>query len=215
MYIIDESYFTDKFRIPNTSEIDVSGSTDSFQHWIDREARLCLQDALGNVLFAEFDSYIVNGVIDPGAPQKWLDLVNGKTYTYQSKQYTWKGLSFTEGVYKGSLLTPFVYCKWLEFQLSKQSGMGEIRGSAANAMSGNSTHRYVSIWNSFVDMYQGQYCKTHTYQSYSYFKGIPFFDYYGEYDEGYVSFLTFLEQNESDYPEPQLKEYGYLNTFGL
>lgn len=211
MYIIDESYFTDKFRIPNTVEIDVSGSNESFERWIDREARLCLQEALGNVLFADFDSNVTAGAYVPGVT-KWDNLVNGTTYTKDNKQYTWKGLIFEEGIYKGSLLTPFVYAKWLEFQLSQQSGMGEVRGNAANAMSANSTHRYVNIWNSFVEMYQGKYERTHTY---SYVRGIPFFDYYGEYDEGYVSLLTFLEQNADDYPEPQLKEYGFLNTLGI
>lgn len=211
MYIIDESYFTDKLRIPNASEIDVTGSADAFGTWIDREARLCLQKALGNVLFADFNSNVTAGAYVPGVA-KWDNFVNGTDYTKNGKTFTWKGLIFTEGVYKGSLLAFFVYCRWLEYQLSYQSGMGEVRGQAANSMSANSTHRYVSLWNSFVEMYQGQFEKTYTY---SYLKGVPFFDYYGESDDAYVSLLTFLKDNEDDYPEAQLEEYSYLNTFGL
>ena len=54
MYIIDESYFIKELRIPNTSEIDVSGSDTPFEMWIDKEARLCLQNALGSDLFTDF-----------------------------------------------------------------------------------------------------------------------------------------------------------------
>lgn len=215
MYIIDESYFTDKIRIPNQSEIDVTGSNESFDRWIDREARLCLQGALGSVLFADFDSNVVNGVYQPGVA-KWDRLVNGHTYTKNSKTFKWKGLVFTEGLYKGSLLAFFTYCKWLEFQLSYQSGIGEVRGNAANSMSANSTHRYVALWNSFMEMYQGQYEVTNTLPySYSYYKGVPFFDYFGEYDDTFVSLLKFLKDNSDDYPEPDLKEYYYANTLGI
>lgn len=216
MYIIDESYFTDKIRIPNTSEIDVSGSTESFDRWIDREARLCLQGALGNVLFDDFDSNVdANGNYVPGVT-KWDNLVNGFTYTKNSKTFKWKGLIYEEGLYKGSLLSLFVYCKWLEFQLSQQSGIGEVRGNAANSMSVNSTHRYVALWNTFMEGYQGQYEVTHTIPyTYHYYKGIPFYDYFGEHDDTYVSLLKFLKDNSDDYPDPDLKMYQYVNTLGI
>lgn len=213
MYIIDESYFIKEIRIPNASEIDVSGSTDSFDSWIDQQARLCLQNALGSVLFADFDSNVTNGVLDVGAPTKWLDLVNGKTYTKDGYTYIWKGLAFTEGTFKGSLLAYFTYCKWLEFQLSQQTGMGEARGKAVNSMSANSTHRYVMLWNAFVEMYQGKYSETNTLR---YIKGVPVRDYYGgRENNSFVSLVEYLKDNEDDYPDPLLIEYNFQNTFGF
>jgi hypothetical protein len=214
MYIIDETYFTDKIRITNISQIDVGGSNESFERWIDRESRLCLQEALGSVLFADFDSNVTDGVYIPGVA-KWDRLVNGHTYTKNSKTFIWKGLVYEEGIYKGSLLALFVYCKWLEFQLSHQSGIGEVRGNAANSMSVNSTHRYVSLWNEFLEQYQGDLRTTHTHYSPTYYKGVEFYDYFGDDKDTFVSMLTFLSDNEDDYPDPQAKEYYYVNTFGI
>ena len=211
MYIIDETYFIKELVIPNSNEIDISESSNPFEMWIDQYARLCLQEVLGNTLFTDLDQNVTNGVLNDISPQKWLNLVNGASYIYKGKNHTWKGLIFEEGTFKGSLLAYFVYCKWLEFQLSQQSGIGEVRGDAINATSVGSTHRYVSIWNQFVSMYQGEYQQTGTF---TFIKGVPFYDYYNGQDY-YVSLLEFLKHNEEDYPDAPLKEYNYLNTFGL
>lgn len=212
MYIIDETYFTKELVIPNQSAIDVGGSTAPFSTWIDQQSRLFLQSVLGNVLFTDFDANVTDGVLDVGAPQKWIDLVDGKTYTENGVSYTWKGLKFEEGAFKGSIIAYFVYCKWLEYQLSRQSGIGEVRGSAANSASVGTTHRYVTTWNTFVDMYQG----THdTDMTITVYRGVPFLDYYGDREDGYVSLVQFLLDNEEDYPKPAVRRYNYLNTFGV
>lgn len=211
MYIIDESYFIKELRIPNTNEIDVSDSADPFITWIDKEARQCLQLALGYKLFKELDDNITDGVLDTDAPQKWLNLVNGKDYTKDSKEYNWKGLKFIEGTFKGSLLAYYVYCKWLEFQLSYMSGMGETRGEAVNSMVANSTHRYVALWNTFVEMYQSKSTQTATITLRN---GIPFYDYFGELGS-YVSLIEFLDHHEEDYPNADKREFKFLNTFGI
>lgn len=213
MYIIDESYFIKELTIPNTVEIDVSGNSTPFEAWIDRSVRLCLQNALGSVLFADFDSNVTSGVIDGGAPAKWLELVNGKTYTNSGKSYTWKGLIFTEGTFKGSLLAQFTYAEWLKFELSRMTGMGEVTGNAVNAMNVNSTYRYVNVWNEFVKMYQGSN-STRAY-TLSYKRGIPFYDYCNGDNDGFVSLIEFLRHNETDYPDANLKLYDYQNTLGI
>lgn len=210
MYIIDESYFIKELNIPNTVETDVSGAATPFEMWIDKEVRLCLQNALGSVLFSDFDNKVTNGTYQEGVT-KWDNLVNGVTYTYNGESYKWKGLKFTEGTFKGSLLAYYVYCKWLEFQLSQMSGMGEVRGEAVNSMSANSTYRYVNIWNTFVEMYQGL---NQSAGSVQFINGVPFYDYAGS-NGGYVSLIEFLKHNDTDYPEAQMKEYKFLNTFGI
>lgn len=211
MYIIDESYFIKELNIPNTVETDVSGAATPFEMWIDKEVRLCLQKALGSVLFSDLDSNITDGVYQAGVT-KWDNLVNGTSYTYNGDTYIWKGLIYTEGTFKGSLLAYYVYCKWLEYQLSHQSGMGEVRGEAVNSMSANSTYRYVNVWNMFVELYQG---KSSTSSTLTYIKGVPFYDYFGNNESDYVSLIEFLQHNEADYPDAPLKCYNYLNTFGL
>lgn len=212
MYIIDERYFIKELRIPNTSEVDVDGSDMPFTGWMDQYARLYLQETLGASLFNDLDSDVTDGILDAGAQQKWLDLVNGVGYSYNGIDYVWKGLIFTEGTFKGSVIAYYVYCEWLKFQLSQQTGLGESRGEAVNSMSANSTHRYVSTWNTFVKMHQGVSTQTSTMH---YIKGVPFYDYFGNNANGYVSLIEFLKHNEVTYPGAALKCYNYQNTFGL
>ncbi len=213
MYLVDETYFIKELRIPNANDggVDVPTGDDSFESWVDEYARLLLQNALGAVLFTDFDSNVTNGVYIPNVT-KWDNLVNGVVYTKNGVSYTWKGLLFTEGTFKGSVLTPYIYCKWLEFQLSQQTGVGEARGNAINSTSVNSTHRYVTIWNQFVEFYQGKCTQTSTL---SYVKGIPFFDYALGNDSNYVSLIQFLLHNDTDYPDASLKVYEFTNTFGF
>lgn len=213
MYIIDDTYFIKELNIPNSKEINAydTGGDDPLDQWIDQYARLLLQNALGTTLFNDLNTNVnasgayVSGVV------KWDNLVNGVIYTKNGVEYEWKGLSFTEGTFKGSLMAYFVYCKWLEFQLSRMSGVGEVKGNAANSVNVNSTQRYVTLWNTFFEAYQGEYCNTNTL----YIKnGVPFMDYFGSNDT-YVSLITFLSHNEVDYPDAQLKLYKPLNSFGL
>ena len=213
MYIIDESYFIKELIIPNSSEIDVSGSTDPFEMWIDSKARLCLQLALGNVLFSDLDSNVTTGAYVPGVA-KWDNLVNGHTYTKDDKTYKWKGLIYTEGTFKGSLLAYYVYAEWLKFQLTRMSGVGEVKGNAANSVNANSTYRYVETFNTFLEMYQGK-SNNDSNLKLSFINGIPFYDYFNGDGSDYVSLITFLKDNETDYPEANLKTYNYLNSFSI
>ncbi len=212
MYIIDESYFIKQYIIPNSVETDVSGNTETFEVWIDSKARLCLQEALGTTLFNDLDSNVASGVYTPGVT-KWDNLVNGVEYTYQGKTYSWKGLIYTEGTFKGSLLVPFVYSEWLRYENTRMTGVGEVTGQAINAMNVNSTYRYVSVWNEFVKQYQGG-SNDGSYPKITVKNGIPLYDYFGG-DETYVSLLKFLLHNPTDYPNPSLKCYEFTNTLGI
>ena len=104
MYLIDASYFIREIHIPNVNESN-NGSGENLDYFIDEKVRLLLSTkALGGTLFAEFNGYVSNGVLSNTAPQKWKDLVNGKTYTKDDKTYIWEGLLQTKGTFKKSLL---------------------------------------------------------------------------------------------------------------
>lgn len=212
MYIIDDTYFIKEITMPNSTEIDAydSGGDDLQEQWIDQYSRELLQNALGTTLFNDLDSNVTAGVYVPGVT-KWDNLVQGVEYTYQGIDYQWKGLIFTEGTFKGSVLAYYVYCKWLEYQLSRMSGVGEVKGNAANSMNVNSTQRYVNLWNTFYRAYQGDSdVSTNVYIK----NGVPFFDYFGTNDT-YVSLIEFLTHNETDYEDAQMTLYKPKNTFGL
>lgn len=212
-YIVTDEYFIKELSIPNITDTRDVSSPNSFEQWIDKEARLLLKDALGYELFKDFDGYVdVSGVINPAAPTKWLNLVNGVEYTVDSVVYRWEGLIYSEGSFKGSLMAYFVYCKWLEYQMSQLSGMGEKRGQAVNAEPYNSTQRLTTLWNTFVDKYQSTECY---FPVNYYYDGVLVTDYSPNGTSNFVSLIKFLEDNKTDYPDAALKMYDVRNQLGI
>lgn len=212
MYIINPNYFQKQYTIPNIDEMDSKNAT-VLEICIDQYVRLCLQSALGYNLWKELDLNITDGVLDSGAPLKWFDLVNGKTYTKDGKDYTWKGLIYTDGIYKGSLLVPFVYYQFLKENVSLLTGTGEKVLDASNAIGVNSTQRMVMSWNDFVNQYQGQ-CFSYSVNRY-YHDGVLVEDYFTGNDREQVNLIQYLEDNETDYPNAQRMIYNVKNQLGL
>ena len=94
------------------------------------------------------------------------------------------------------------------------SGVGEVVLNAKNAVNINSGQRLTSIWNEFVEMYQGKQSK-YTYNEY-YRNGVKVIDWIGnDTNDYYSSLIMFLYHNEVDYPDAPLKMYNTINQFGL
>lgn len=213
MYLIDETYFQRELFVPNADDQDRSAYND-LQQFIDEKSRLLLKEVLGYSLFKDLDDNITNGVLDNNAPQKWKDLVNGKEYVKNGYTYYWQGLLITEGAFKKSLLANFVFYHWLYYNQSTMSGVGEVVLNAKNAININSTQRLTSVWNDFVEMYQGKQTK-YAYSEYRR-NGIKVIDWIGnDTNNYYSSLIVFLSDNEEDYPEAPLKMYNTINQFGL
>lgn len=215
MYIIDVSYFIRELSIPNVNEtLSESGMT--LEYFIDEKVRLLLQKALGYRLFEDFDSNVVNGVLDElTAPQKWIDFVNGVEYTKSGKPYKWNGLIYQDGAFKKSLLANYVYSEWLRLQTTIMSGVGEVNLSAINAQNANSNFRLVNVWNKFLSQYQGL-----DVRGYNPIIGrrdnAIYMDWNGgDSNSGYVNMLRFLRDNKEDYPNINGMIYPIMNYMGL
>ena len=212
MYIIDQTYFIKELNIPNLNEMDSDVLTD-LNIDIDKYVRQLLRDALGAELFKDLDSNITDGVLNVDATDKWKNLVNGVEYVKDEVTYTWKGLTYTEGAFKGSLLAKFVYFYWLRDSVSLLTGTGEKNITAEGAISVNASQKLISVWNSFIEEYQ--FVDFDCYPSVYYKNNVPVIDYLGASVNGYVSLLTFLTDNETDYPNAPLKVYETMNQLGL
>lgn len=212
MYLIDETYFIKELSVPNINEMDADNLTILTQY-MDDFARKLLKDALGYDLFKELNTNITSGVLDVGAPQKWIDLVNGCEYTKDGKIYKWNGLIFTEGLHKSSLLAKFVFYHWLKYNVTTITGTGEKSIKSVNADSVNSNQRLVTVWNDFVSEYQGSNTRFPTV----WYKGATkVIDWFGGGESfGYVSLIQFLTDNETNYPDATLITYSLQNQFGL
>lgn len=212
MYLIDDTYFVRELAIPTIEDMNSVASTE-LELFIDERCRFILREEILNPeLFSDLDSNIDNGVLDVDAPQKWKDLVNGVTYTEDGIDYTWRGLLFAEGSFKGSLLAYYTYCFWYEAQVSYVSGVGDVQAKAKNANNVNPNQRLVNTWNTFVSMYQGN-CE-YPYGRFYYHDGVPVSDWFGSADRN-VSLLQFLKHRESDYPDARMKRYEFKNQLGL
>ena len=213
MYLIDASYFNREIAIPNVNELQGNANTE-LTEFIDGKVRLLLQEVLGYDLFTNLDGDIASGVLKVNAQQRWIDLVNGATYTKNDKQYRWKGLIYTEGTFKNSLLADYVYHFWLESKLTDMTGVGEVAQASKNAVSVNSTQRLVTIWNRFVKAVNGGDSYGRLGKKY-WHNGVPIYDYSNAEKSMYVDLFTFLKDNQANYPDAPFACFEYKNQFGL
>lgn len=215
MYLIDETYFVGELSVPKNDSLDVIAQTNPLEVLIDKYSRLLLKNALGITLFNELDGHITDGVLNAeNVPDKWNNLVTGTTYTNGGITKVWKGLLFTEGTFKGSVLAHYTYYHWLIKQMSQITNFGESKGQSVNALNVNDTTTSDHIWNQFIEMYQG---RSTVLCSYSIKNGIPFYDYFSSKDNENVSLIQFLSDNDINYPNALLKEEkeGFRNHLGL
>jgi len=202
MYLINEANFTRELSIPNLTSSQ-SGNAVELNYYADEKPRLLLQMSLGNVLFSQLNSQVTNGILDTDADQKWKNLVNGCEYDDK----VWRGLNYQEGSFKVSLLAYFTFWHWLN-----DSNSNNYQTQVKNAENINPTSTMVTIWNKFLEMYQGLNifgCLPRV----SNINGATFVDYYqGGTNSNYVNLLQFLQDNVSDYPDAQLYTFDNLNN---
>jgi len=208
MYIINASYFIGKISITNLNEPN-SGMLEQAELYVDSKVRLLLRNTLNNELFEDLDSNITNGVLDNDAPEKWDNLVNGATYVKDGKTCKWQGLIYTDGLYKLSLLADFVYHEIKIDNLQKDATI-----QPKNAIVNSQKSHLASVWNGFVEKYQGGY--GNCYKT-NYIDQSCFFDE-SQPNTGYVSLLTFLRDNIEDYEGANLYQFPISvnsNSLGL
>lgn len=209
MLYIDKTYFTKQLSVANTEET-TSDATTELNSSIDRYVSQFLKLTLGNVLFSELKSYTTDGELNISAPQKWKNLIDGCDYVIDGTNYTWQGLRYTDGAFKVSMLANYVYVNQFNTNINSQLGQVLVEGKNSNVV--DSTPHLVSIWNEFVEMYQGSYdCNPQQH----YRNGVLFVDYYGNRQSGYVSYLQFLLDNKTDYPNATAGSIEYKNSLGI
>lgn len=209
MLYIDNTYFTKQLSVPNTEE-PTSDASIELELSIDRYVSQFLKETLGNVLYSDLKANTTDGELIPLAPQRWINLVDGVEYVKDDVTYTWQGLKYSDGAFKVSLLANYVYLN--QYQTTTNTMMGQVALDGKNGILADSTPHLVEIWNDFVEMYQGSYnCNP----SISYVNGAKFVDYYGNSESGYVSYLQFLRDSESDYPNVPANVIEYKNSLGL
>lgn len=142
MPTIDSTYFFGPLNIAQKATVASSLSEFIAEH----EDKL-LTDLLGYELYKAYKVGIA--VSTPEA--KWTDLRDGKEYEKRNGiPSKWKGLKFTEGTAKKSLIANYVYWHWLENEASLTSGTGEKSAISENAVNVSPAGKMVNAWNQMV-----------------------------------------------------------------
>ena len=214
MYIIDDTYFQGEIEVPNIAEAD-SKSLEEVQRLIDEKCRLFMYDVLGDVLSAELDLLLQNGILPTTPVSKWTKLIYGENYDLDGKQLKWDGICSVMSTSKSSLLADYVYTFYLTESNTFLSGVGEMKGEARGAMMVNSTQRYVTIWNRFVKKYQSDLCGN-IFDFRNYFLDYQF--YYPRYERPInksVSLVQYLTDKADHFPSLSLPYFEIKNQLGL
>lgn len=206
MAIIDHTYFQlPPLAIPNAVQgVSIRNNNElpnnivRLNAVIDRVEYDMLLNALGYEQYTELmTQFEENGDWKESALQKWKDLVDGKE--------EWKGLRFTIGTNKMSLIAYYVYYRFLAQSETYFTTTGLVSNRGENASKVNPDGHLCNMWNAFVYMYQGGYdC------------GCINLSWLQDYNEPYeYSLLQYLNANTDTYNNQFFKVYTYKNLLGI
>jgi hypothetical protein len=153
--IINAQYFqTKELYIPNSVAQPSIGSVSpsavtQLNEEIESIEQSLLLDILGYEQLQELNAqFEPNGDWVATPVQKWVDLVDGKD--------DWKGLRYTIGTKKISLIAYYVFFYYLGMDFQTYSTTGMQIPMAENSQTNNPSVKQVSVWNKFIRMYVGR-----------------------------------------------------------
>lgn len=188
MSLVDPTYFVRDIALP-------SGKYDNIQDYIDRYENEIIMELFGYSLGSLILDY------DPGtSEQRIKDIVEGKEYnTTQYDGYypnggeitvKWNGLLNEE---KKSLIAYYVYCRFLEENISHVTGVGGGKSALENAERGGLAPKYVKAQNKMMELY-GDFYELNKYPE---------------------SCFNFMYEHKETYPEWVFTEKEKVNRFGI
>lgn len=220
--LINRDYFKNgDIYLPNMNEPDPNNkNVKDLEYYI----QICESDiylsAFGYKMAEDFKSYIKDG-ISINTPQNYLDIINGKSYTKDDKEYFWHGL--ITDTPKRSLIADLVYYTYKKNNSTQSVDFGEVVINSKIGNIASNTPKMVNSWNSFVDSFAGGYRSNPDGLT---LEGNPYWligdrgvDYYGCFNNENVCLLKFLNDNKENYPLLSLDvrsiNLSYKNSFGL
>jgi hypothetical protein len=142
-----ELYIPNSVSQPSIGSVSPSASTQLTEEIESIEQSLLL-DILGYEQLQELNAqFEPNGDWKVDALPKWVDLVDGKD--------DWKGLRYTIGTKKISLIAYYVFFYYLGMDFQTYSTTGMQIPQAENSLTNDPSVKQVSVWNKFVRMYVG------------------------------------------------------------
>ena len=217
--VIDSTYFEGGLlAVPNSvSNSQVTGNvpttTVTLNSYIDKYEEELLKNAIGYTNYEALKTAIeANPTLELPENSIWNDLVNGKIYTYESKDVEWKGLKQTSGTIKKSLIANYVFYHYLSDDTHTYTSTGVVTNDPKNAEKQTPNLRLTQVWREFIQMYQYGY-DTHPVISTN-SAGMVGTDYYVSQNNAVRSLYQFLRDNDN-YGEYNFVVYDNRNQFGI
>lgn len=215
--ITDNTYYQQGIKfIPNTKTsgtpvagVPTNDTIEELNYFIEQNERVLLLYFLSVELYEEL--IIALDDLD-NALDKWKNLVNGVTYTYENEKYIFNGL---RGYNKNSLVANYVFCKYLENDESYYSTDGVVVTKSKKEQGYDPSRKYIDNYNAFLNSYQNDLYND--IPTYYYSNGILVgVDYYNDKKSNNVVTLeTFLKHNNSDYEGYEFTRFETKNSFGI
>lgn len=213
--IINNTYFLSKplfipqavSTIPSTGTGLVSPLEDLNAYINDKESDLLLS-FLGYEQYTELLSQLnSDGTFIDGAIQKWVDLVDGKE--------DWKGLRYTVGNMKRSLIADFVYFYWLADDNVQHSTTGLQRPEVANSNLVMPNDVQAKIWTKFLQHY-GYYNNARNWPTFfTNWNGVGMTWLSANQDLNIVTLYDFMTKNSDVYDMSFFATYQPVNPYNL
>jgi len=223
--LIDETFFERTIMIPNVEEPTPNNRTANV---LAETIEICedevLSYAFGVPMWKDFkQAYKTDS---DTISQVYRDILEGKTYQINGKDYFWKGLIDYD--LKKSLLSDYVYYVYQTANVTQQTEFGQASANVKVGEKASSTPKIIKAWNDFLLKLQGE--SVANVSGYTQ-EGNPFrvvtnrlgngygLSYYnGNVENGEVSLMKFLDDNRTSYP--LLRDSGVIqlerqNSFGI
>lgn len=220
--IISRSYFTGIINIPNSKEggsihDNLLGNVSKLDGFIEEYERdvlvRCFGTSLYNLFASQLDSDNSNGLIT-NVDQKWDDLLNGKEYTIGSDTVNWRGLIYSLGDAKYSLIAYYVFYHFLNDDVETYTGTGVKEIKSKNAKTVSAIPKAVKAWRKFYELTVGRYTQPVVYTRGSRM-GIDWAGVNGP-DRSLYQFIQ--DQNSlvpGTYPDWRPQHWENMNTLGI
>lgn len=213
--IIDSSYFLYKplfipqavSTVPDTGTGLPSAISDLSAYINDKEAELLLS-FLGYEQYTELLSqFNTDGTWITDPIQKWVDLVDGKE--------NWKGLRYTVGSSKKSLIANYVYFYFLGDDATHYSIAGTQRPEYANSVAMIPNDRQSKIWLEFLRMYGYYNARLNWPSFFNNWNGYGMTWRSANQDLNVITLYDFMTLNSDVYDTSKFATYMPVNPYNL
>lgn len=150
--LIDSTYFINKLNLPQVGNTEGLADVNNFITQYEPEYLRCV---LGNELYDVF----INEVDGSGLPseQRWIDLLEGVSFTYKNCSYVWNGFKPLTPALKISPIANYVFYQYVNNKVTDFTLIGEVQSTTDNNRVVSSVDRLVDTWNRMVDMNKNLY----------------------------------------------------------